>query len=175
MFTSPSQPAWQGHSVTWFVLGFRRAIASTPEYNSYSYVANNATTWVDPSGHEVTRRDFTAGMVATTALIMARPLIMGTVATLCAALAGEAALAAGATAGAAGGPATMMAVPVPVAGNVLSMCVVTVTGLVTGGVLACALIPECRDPAFERAKIIAAQTSPFGSVSDTPTFEQLKK
>jgi RHS repeat-associated protein len=140
--------------------------SGTQGYNFYSYVANNPMTWEDPSGHQAAQAlAFDQGMVDSTALIIARPLIMGTVETLCAAIAGEAALA-----GAFGG----VDLALPAAGNFFAVCAVTATSVVTAGVLACALIPECREPAFERAKIIAEQSS-FGSVSDTITFEKLKK
>ena len=92
----------------------------TQGYNLYAYVANNPTTWVDPSGHSW------EGAAMLTAYIMANPEFMGDLLQECAPDA-----------------------PTPGDGLAFAVCVNLVTIFITVPVLVCALTPECMEQAWE--------------------------
>jgi RHS repeat-associated protein len=139
----------------------------TQGYNLYAYVANNPTTWVDPSGHEVspTAQQLTAQVIASNGQLM-RDLVY-----MCAAAAGAGAVLAGAamaTVPPSGGLASAGV------GLAFGVCASALFVGVTVPVLVCALTPGCIEGAVAQARSIAAYGSDtFDGVTEW-TWERLR-
>jgi len=137
----------------------------TQGYNLYTYVANNPTTWVDPSGHEVANATLTA-------YVMANPdftnwLVAGVCAVgMAAASVGPVPAGFSGGAGAAGANRGV--------GLVFGVCMAYALSQLIIPVLVCALEPGCLWDAIDRRDRIRELGSKTGDAIEW-TLEKLKE